>query len=171
MVIRSWDQSRPPFSFPFTMWRYRNKTVVCESGNGHHMHRCVLMLDSPDSRTIRNKLVLFISHSLYNICYSSPNGRVCVCVCVCAQSCLTLCDPMDCSPPGSSVHRILQARILQWVAISSSRVSSQSRVQTFISCVSCIGRKILYHWAWASPPNGLRQHVFEITRKKSISIH
>ena len=38
---------------------------------------------------------------------------------VCAQSCLTLCDPMDCSSPGSSVHRIFQARILEWVAISS----------------------------------------------------
>ena len=37
---------------------------------------------------------------------------------VCAQSCLTLCDPMNCSPPGSSVHRIFQARILEWVAIS-----------------------------------------------------
>ena len=39
-------------------------------------------------------------------------------ICVYAQSCLTLCDPMDCSPPGSSVHGILQARILDWVAIS-----------------------------------------------------
>ena len=38
-----------------------------------------------------------------------------------AQSCPTLCDPMDCSPPGSSVHGILQARILEWVAISFSR--------------------------------------------------
>ena len=50
-----------------------------------------------------------------------------VCVCVCAQSCLTLCNPMDCSPPGSSVHGIFQARILEWVAISSSRGSSQPR--------------------------------------------
>jgi len=43
---------------------------------------------------------------------------VCVCVCVCmlvTQSCPTLCNPMDCSPPGSSVHGILQARILEWV--------------------------------------------------------
>ena len=40
------------------------------------------------------------------------------------QSRLTLCDPMDCSPPGSSVHRILQARILEWVAMPSSRGSS-----------------------------------------------
>ena len=40
------------------------------------------------------------------------------------QSCLTLCDPVDCSPPDSSVHGILQARILEWVAISFSRGSS-----------------------------------------------
>ena len=43
------------------------------------------------------------------------------------QLCLTLCDPMDCSPPGSSVHGILQARIQEWVAIYSSRRSSQPR--------------------------------------------
>ena len=43
-----------------------------------------------------------------------------------AQSCPTLCDPVDCSPPGSSIHGILQRRILEWVAISSSRGTSQS---------------------------------------------
>ena len=43
------------------------------------------------------------------------------CVCVCAQACLILCDPMDCNPPGSSVHGIFQARILQQVVISSPR--------------------------------------------------
>ena len=53
------------------------------------------------------------------------------------QSCLTLCDPMDCSPPGSSVHGILQARILEWVAIPSSRESSPLRDQTHVSGVSC----------------------------------
>ena len=52
-----------------------------------------------------------------------------------------LCNPVDCSPPGSSVHGIFQARILEWVAIS--RGSSQPRNWTF---VSCIGRRILYHW-------------------------
>ena len=62
-----------------------------------------------------------------------------------AQLCLTLCDPLDCSPPGSSVHGILQTRILQWVAISFSRGSSRPRNQTHISCVSCTGRQILYH--------------------------
>ena len=53
-----------------------------------------------------------------------------------AQSCPTLCNPMDCSPPGSSVHRILQARILKWIAISSSRGSSQSRDGTWVLCLA-----------------------------------
>ena len=58
-----------------------------------------------------------LSSSLFNL-YTE-----CVCVLV-AQSCPTLCDPMDCNPPGSSVHEIFQARILEWVAISFSRGSS-----------------------------------------------
>ena len=58
------------------------------------------------------------------------------------QSCLTLCNPMDCSLPGSSVHGISQARISEWVAISYSRGSSRPRDRT---CVSCIGKQILYH--------------------------
>ena len=68
---------------------------------------------------------------------------VCVCVCVCTQRCPTPCDPMDCSPPGSSVPGILQARILEWVAISFSRGSSRPRVWTLISGLSCIVRQIL----------------------------
>ena len=58
----------------------------------------------------------------------------------CVQWCLTLCEPMDCSPPGSSVHEILQARILEWVAIPFSRGSSRPRDQNHISYVSFIGR-------------------------------
>ena len=53
-----------------------------------------------------------------------------------AQSCLTLCDPMGCTLPGSSVHGILQARILEWVAISFSRGSFQSVDQTQVSCTA-----------------------------------
>ena len=60
-------------------------------------------------------------------------------------SCVQLCDPMDCNLPGSSVHGILQAKILEWVAISSSRGSSLPRDQTCISFISCIHRWILYH--------------------------
>ena len=53
-----------------------------------------------------------------------------------AQSCLILCDPRDCSPQGSSVHGILQARILERVAIPFSRGSSQSKDQTWVSCIA-----------------------------------
>ena len=64
-------------------------------------------------------------------------------VCWVTESCLTLCDPVHCNPPGSSVHGISQLKILEWVAISSSRGSSWPRDRTH---VSCIGRRILYHW-------------------------
>ena len=61
------------------------------------------------------------------------------------QSCPTLRDSMDCSPPDPSVHGILQAKILEWATISFSRGSSQPRDQTHVSYVSCIGRWVLYH--------------------------
>ena len=66
-----------------------------------------------------------------------------------AQSCSTLRDPMvpPRSPPGSSVCGIIQARMLEWVAISSSRGSPWPRDHTLVSCGCCIGRWILYHWA------------------------
>ena len=70
------------------------------------------------------------------------------------QLCPTLSDPMDCGLPGFSVHGISQARTLGYFAISSSRGSSWSRDWTFDSCVSCIGKWILYHWVTreATPP-------------------
>ena len=55
------------------------------------------------------------------------------------QLCPTLWNPMDCSPPGSSVHGILQSRILEWVAMPSSRGSSPSRDWSHVSSVSCTG--------------------------------
>ena len=58
--------------------------------------------------------------------------------CLITQSGLTLCNPLDCSLPGSSVHGILQVRTLEWVVIYSSRGSSRPRDQSHISCVSCI---------------------------------
>ena len=57
-------------------------------------------------------------------------------LCLVTQSCLSLCDPMDCSPPGSSVHGTSQARILEWVAMPSSRESSQPRDWTQVSCIA-----------------------------------
>ena len=70
------------------------------------------------------------------------------------QSCPTLCDPIDCIPPGSSVHGILQARILEWVAMPFSRVSSQPRDQTQVSHIADIFVTI---WATRGNPEALRQ--------------
>ena len=69
------------------------------------------------------------------------------------QSCLTLCNPMDHSRPGSSVHGILQARILEWVAMPSSRGSSRPRDRTCISCISCLSRQVLYHQCHLGSPS------------------
>ena len=63
------------------------------------------------------------------------------------QSRPTLCDPVDCSPQDSSVHGILEARILEWVVMPFSRGSSRPRVQTHISCVSCIAGWFFTCWA------------------------
>ena len=71
--------------------------------------------------------------------------RVCACVCVCVLIYVQLCDLMNFNPPGSSVHGISQARILEWVAISSSRGFSPPRDQTHISC-------IFVHWQEDSLP-------------------
>ena len=68
--------------------------------------------------------------------------------CSVTQSCLTLCNSGNCSPPGSFVHGVFQARILEWGAISYSRRSSQLGDWTPISCFCCIGRQLLYQETW-----------------------
>ena len=83
--------------------------------------------------------------------------------CMCAQLCPTLFNTKDCGPPGSSVQGISQARILEWVAISFSRGSSQPRDQT---CISCVGGQILYHWAtWEVRNTGDTQTNHEWTNE------
>ena len=76
---------------------------------------------------------------------------------LCAQLHPTLCDPMNCSLPGSSVHRISQARIPEWVAISYSRGSSQ--LKDWIR-ILCTGRWILYHWVAGEALYACRRWVF-----------
>ena len=91
-----------------------------------------------------------------------------VCACSVAQSCLTLCGPMDCSlpgsmdcsPPGSSVHGILQERILEWGTIFCSRGFSRSKDRTRVSYVSCIGRQVLHHQHHLGSPSIWQHCVF-----------
>ena len=78
---------------------------------------------------------------LINIDLLSPRGKIHILKIYMVysevgQSCPTLCDPVDCSPPGSSVHGILQARILEWVTISLSRGSSQPKDRTQVSLIA-----------------------------------
>ena len=104
-----------------------------------------------------------------------PASCVCMWVCVWggrAQSCPTLCNSMDCSPPGSSVHGILQARILEWVAISSSMGSSRPRSPTRLLNI--------LHWQAGnlplSPQEALAQlhatsHLSPSLRKNELTFH
>ena len=87
-------------------------------------------------------------------------------MCSVAQLCPTLCNPMDCSLPGSSVRGILQARMLEWVAISSSRGSFQVRDGT---CISCIGRWILYRCAtWEALGEPWRWNTWSRVRRARV---
>ena len=86
-----------------------------------------------------------------NVCKVSIMFHGCMCA-KSLQSCLTLGDSMDCIPPGSSVHGILRARILERVAISSSRRSSRPRDRTLVSHVFCVGRWVLYHQHYLGSP-------------------
>ena len=104
-----------------------------------------------DGRNVERLQILGWPKSLFRFSITSYKNQNELFVLI--QSRLTLCNPMDCSTPGSSVPGIFQARILEWVAISSSRGSSSPRDWTRVSCGSCIGRQILYHWAtWEAPP-------------------
>ena len=116
-----------------------------------HELRChVTKWISYNSRNNRRITPLFISFDFFCFRISFSKVRtlkqqsysmffekwvVCVCVLV-AQACLTLCDPMDCSLTGCSIHEILQARLLEWVAFPFSRESSQPRDWTWVFCIA-----------------------------------
>ena len=90
------------------------------------------------------------------------------------RSCPTLCNPKNCSPPGSFVHGVLQARILKWVAMPSSRGSSWPTDRTCVSHVSCIGRWVLYQWRHLGTPGvdtyGLYYEVYSMPTLLKIFI-
>ena len=83
---------------------------------------------------------------------------------LCHQPCPILCDPVDCSSSGFSVHEILQARILGWVVMPSSRESPQPRDRTYVSCVSCISGGLFT----AEPP---RKPLFLPLNNATVLMH
>ena len=112
------------------------------------------LLDGNELNLGRRKGAFFKSLSSLKLRQSSTVGSalasqkfcsllIALCCAKSLQLCLTLCGPMDCSPLGSSVHGILQARISEWVAMPFSRGSSQPRDRTHGSYISCIHRRVL----------------------------
>ena len=100
---------------------------------------------------------LCLTQNLYYTCYPFKSAAAAA---KSLQSCLTLCDPMDCSPPGSSVNGILQARILKWVAIPFSTYPGiKPRSHVF-----CTGRQVLYHWPHLKSPARTSRLFFVIAK-------
>ena len=140
-TIKAWGFPKPGSS-----------PVACPTGGRSHLACSATLWNWDLGNKHRTMMILQLLLLLRRVCVCV---HTCVCVCVrtgthehsrsVAQSCPNLHGPVECSPPGSSVRGIFQARILEWVAISYSRESSQSRDRTLIPCVTFIGRRILCH--------------------------
>ena len=97
--------------------------------NDESYKRTVAVCSTPHSWVEAHRMSVSATLSLQWLVWNMPWSKVLV-----TQSCLTLCNPMDCSQPGSSVHGILQARIREWIPFS--RGSSQPGDQTWVSCIA-----------------------------------
>ena len=132
------------------LWNYHHHTSpeICIFQNWNSIAiKQLLGLSALPSSTLATIILLSVSKDLTTL---DTSGH-----CHCVQSCLTLCDPMDCSPSGFSFHGIFQARILEWVAIFSSRGSSRSRDWTWINLfylLFFICLLYLLHWQTDSLP-------------------
>ena len=108
--------------------------------------RIKLINDHPPAKSLQSPVASFsFVSSLCRLCNKVKNKTPTTSLCMCAQLCLTFCDHMDCSLLGFSVHGTSQARILEWVTVSSSRRPSPPRDWTHISCISYVGGQILHH--------------------------
>ena len=130
---------------------YMHSNVSSTIYNSQHMDTEIC----PSTKEWIKKILCVYIHNGILLSHNKEwNNAICMDKYLIAQLCLTLCDPMDCSPPDSSVHGISQARILEWAAISSSRGSSHARDWNCISHISCVlhCRWILYPLScWGSP--------------------
>ena len=134
-------------------WMNGKETAICLCNRiWFSLKRKDILTHSTMWMNLENIMLSEISQSQKHK-YQKKKHRCCLyfiplthcCCCLVAKSCSTLCNSTDCSLPGPSVHEILQARILKWVAIAFSRSYSWPRGQTQISC---IGRWSFFcHWA------------------------
>ena len=108
------------------MWNGANKIHLSELLSGTKSRTSTLVIPATAAGTIATTVIHIRRSSVTNGFYW---GRY-------AQSCLTLCDPTDCSSPGFSVHGIFLVQILEWIAISSSRGPFWSRDRNCVSCIT-----------------------------------
>ena len=136
--------NRIPRYFPYLEKRYMFTTIFFKEGNT--LHWSITTKDNKDHvmifsacfpvfnlKSLQRKHIFHMFSQRIRICMHPKS----------LQLCPALCDPVDCGPLGSSLHGILQARILVWIAIPSSRDFTDPGIQS--SYVSCVGRQVLYH--------------------------
>ena len=150
-------RSKSFFAEGGSMWHFKASTVVTYSGNefsNHHIFRWLLSI----AYWFRTKSELWpfrISCPEFPYQHQLPLILLLLFSLSAVSDSL---DPMDYSPPGSIVHRILQAKTLEWVAISFPRGSSQARNRTCLCCISCIDGRVLCHWATCCHPDASYSH-------------
>ena len=138
--VRAWE---PPFHI--LQFHFRLTTFhMLMSFNHKTWPYCVHLKNIPfKTKVLKSLNYMYLPH-IISLCYY--HAVVCE---VKLLSRVLLCNPMDCSLPGSSLHGILQARILEWVAISFSRGSSRPRDRTRVSCIA--GRRFNWNMSFLQP--------------------
>ena len=121
------------------------RSLIFVLSSGYSAYFICKALFRSDTFQVLNSYTWLVAHllsniDLYKVCMRAKS----------LQSCLTLSDPMDCSLPGSSVHGVLQTRILEWIAMPSSRESSWPRDWTHINYLSFLGRQPSRKPSWLS---------------------
>ena len=137
----AWQRDVSTYVIPKALWSHWFDMLPSLCTKFSNMHK-----------TILNSILFY--HCLF--LHQHHAALKTMCACKVAQSCPTLCDPVDCSPPGSSVHEILQAGILGCVAIPFSRGSSWPRDQTW---VFCIASRFSYHLNHQGSPYCFSWHI------------
>ena len=170
-LTRVIDVRMPPCSvssFLSSAWLWRPTALLCarlDCSSGLHGGRLLHRCPSPVTGTLIAQIPVSKHRSWWILSHVPPERELWVtgyldihhsdvpqtalwtttCIVLSHFSGVRLYNPMDCSPPGSSVHEILQARVLEWVAMPSSRGYSWPRDRSWVSYVSCIGRQVPYH--------------------------
>ena len=130
IIVEAWQWSITLFSRFCIVWKC--SIIQSRKGRGDHVQR---------SHKERLSMTHGDNNPYFLTAVPARKSSSRIYYCLVAQLCLTLCNPVDCCPPGSSVHGILQARILEWVAISYSRESSQPRDGTmYLTSPALAGR-------------------------------